>query len=67
MRAKKSVDLHEATSRLSASVEDAAGGTTILIAMNGELRAMPMPSRSQRRRKPANALGVTYIADDFDR
>ena len=64
----KSVNLYEAKTHLSALVDEAAGGATIVIAKNGEPRAMlvPIASRSRRPRKPANVLRVTALADDFD-
>lgn len=64
----KSVNLYQAKTHLSALVEEAAEGTTVVIAKNGEPRAMlvPIPSRNRRARKPANALRVTYIAEGFD-
>lgn len=64
----KSVNLYEAKTHLSTLVDEAAGGATIVIAKNGEPRAMlvPLVAKATRRRKPAHALEVTYIADDFD-
>ena len=63
----KSVNLYEAKTQLSSLVEEAAEGERIVIAKNGVPRAMlvPMP-RTTARRKPARALRVTYIAEDFD-
>lgn len=65
--ATKSVNLYEAKTQLSALVDEAADGAKIIIAKNGEPRAMLVPIPSpKRRRKPANALGVTHLAEDFD-
>jgi prevent-host-death family protein len=63
----KSVNLYEAKTRLSSLVEEAAEGEHIVISKNGVPRAMLVPLQKARvRRKPAHALRVTYIAEDFD-
>jgi len=61
------VNLYDAKTRLSALVEQAAAGDEIVIAKNGVARARLVaivPARAMRR--PANALRVSRIADDFD-
>ena len=63
----KSVNLYEAKTQLSGLVEDAASGEKIVISKNGVPRAMLVPLPKKRgHRKPAGALQITYIADDFD-
>ena len=63
----RKVSLYDAKTQLSALVEAAAEGDEIVICKNGvpkaKLVALP---RTSRKRKPAGALNVTYIADDFD-
>ena len=61
------VNLYDAKTRLSALVEQAAEGEEIIIAKNGAPRAklVSIPN-ADGPRTPAGALGVTYIADDFD-
>ncbi len=63
----KSINLYEAKTNLSTLVERAASGEKIVIAKNGEPRAMlvPLPTRKAPRR-PAGALKVSYLAPDFD-
>lgn len=62
-----SVSLYDAKTHLSALVDRAAGGEEIVIMKNGvaKARLSPLPQRDQERR-PAGALGVTFIAEDFD-
>jgi prevent-host-death family protein len=61
------VNLYEAKTRLSALVERAAAGEEIIIAKNGVARARLVPIADHRApRRPANALRVLRIADDFD-
>jgi prevent-host-death family protein len=63
----KSVNLYEAKTQLSKLVDEAADGAEIVIAKNGVPRAMLVAAASpKRRRKPANALKIVRIADDFD-
>jgi antitoxin (DNA-binding transcriptional repressor) of toxin-antitoxin stability system len=61
------VNLYEAKTRLSALVERAAAGEEIVIAKNGIARArlvaLPVPNAPRR---PANALRIERIAEDFD-
>jgi len=61
------VSLYDAKTRLSSLVDQAAGGEEIVISKNGVpcAKLVPIGMRGVER-KPANALGVTYIADDFD-
>jgi prevent-host-death family protein len=63
----KSVNLYEAKTQLSSLVEEAAEGRKIVISKSGVPRAMlvPLPKKA-RKRKPAGALRIDYIADDFD-
>ena len=61
------VSLYDAKTHLSSLVEAAAEGEEIVIAKNGVARAKLVPIPVQREpRRPAHALGITYIADDFD-
>jgi prevent-host-death family protein len=61
------VSLYDAKTHLSSLVDRAAAGEEIVIAKNGIPRAklVPLPDQNQPR-KPAGALGVTYIAPDFN-
>jgi prevent-host-death family protein len=61
------VSLYDAKTHLSALVDRAAAGEEIVIAKNGVplARLMPIPSRGADR-VPANAMGIEWIADDFD-
>lgn len=62
-----SVSLYDAKTGLSKLVDRAAAGEEIVITKNGVPMAklVAVPHRDKPR-KPANALGLTYIADDFD-
>lgn len=65
----KVFNLYEAKNQLSSLVDRAAAGEEIVIAKHGQPMAklVPVPAAKKKgRRKPANALGVTYMADDFD-
>jgi prevent-host-death family protein len=64
----KVFNLYEAKNQLSSLVERAASGEEIIIAKHGQPRAklVPLPHAKKGPRKPAGALGVTYMADDFD-
>lgn len=63
----KSVNLYEAKTQLSSLVEEAASGEKVVISKSGVPRAMLVPLPKKRGpRKPAGALGISYIADDFD-
>jgi prevent-host-death family protein len=61
------VSLYDAKTQLSSLVERAAAGEEIVISKNGVPMAklVPIPFRGEPR-KPANAMGITYIAEDFD-
>jgi prevent-host-death family protein len=61
------VSLYDAKTRLSSLVDQAASGEEIVISKNGVpyAKLVPIIGRGVGR-KPANALKVTYIADDFD-
>lgn len=61
------VTLYDAKTHLSALVDRAAAGEEIVIAKNGvpQARLVPLAFRG-RLRKPANAMGIRRIADDFD-
>jgi prevent-host-death family protein len=63
----KFVSLYEAKTGLSRLVEDAAAGEEIVISKNGVPRAKLVAAPPQgKRRKPVNAMKITYIAPDFD-
>jgi prevent-host-death family protein len=64
----KIFNLYEAKNQLSSLVERAASGEEIIIAKHGQPMAklVPVPKVKKEPRKPAGALGVTYMADDFD-
>ena len=59
--------LYDAKTHLSSLVDRASEGEEIVIAKNGiplaKLVAVPFRGR---KRRPAKAIGITYIADDFD-
>jgi prevent-host-death family protein len=61
------VNIYDAKTQLSALVDRAAAGEEIIIAKNGAPRAklVSIP-QADGPRKPAGALRVTYIAEDFD-
>ena len=63
----RKVSLYDAKTQLSALVEAAADGEEIVICKNGVPKAKlaPLP-RVTRKRKPAGALNVKFIAEDFD-
>ncbi|HVB16040.1 MAG TPA: type II toxin-antitoxin system Phd/YefM family antitoxin [Stellaceae bacterium] len=61
------VNLYDAKTNLSKLVERAAAGEEIIIAKAGKPKAKLVPYRPPAEpRKPAHALGLTFIADDFD-
>jgi prevent-host-death family protein len=61
------VSLYDAKTQLSALVDRAAAGEEIVIAKNGVPRARLVPIVGfAERREPANALGITFLAPDFD-
>jgi len=61
------VSFYDAKTGLSSLVERAARGEQIIITKNGVPMAklVPIPFRGEPR-KPANAMGISYIAEDFD-
>jgi prevent-host-death family protein len=61
------VSLDDAKIDFSKLVDSAIEGEEIVITRNGVALAklVSIPVR-WRRRRPANALALTYIADDFD-
>src|ERR1700679_486463 len=63
------VSLYEAKTSLSSLVERASKGEEIVIAKAGKpmARLTHIASSTRASRMPGkNALGITYIADDFD-
>lgn len=66
----KIFNLSEAKDQLSSLVDRVASGEEIVIAKHGKplarLGPMPAEKNSKEPRKPSNALGLTYMADDFD-
>ncbi len=60
------VSLYNAKTHLSHLVERAANGEEIVIAKAGKPKAKLVPFREAARREPANLLGITFIAEDFD-
>ena len=61
------VNLYDAKTNLSKLVERAAAGEEFIIAKAGKPKARLIPYRpAAEPRKPAHALGLTFIADDFD-
>jgi prevent-host-death family protein len=63
----QNISLYDAKTRLSALVDQAAAGQEIVISKKGVPMAklVPIPFRGHPR-QPANAMGITYIAEDFD-
>ena len=61
------VSLYDAKTHLSHLVDRAAAGEEIVITKNGVplAKLVAVPS-ARARRRPTNALGITYISDDFD-
>ena len=60
------LNLYVAKTNLSKLVERAAAGEEIIIAKAGKPKAKLVPYRPVLEpRKPAHALGLTFIADDF--
>ena len=62
------VNLYDAKTRLSALVEQAAAGEEIIIAKNGVARArlVSVVPATRAMRRPAHALHISRIAEDFD-
>ena len=64
---RETVNLYAAKTNLSKLVERAAAGEEIVIAKAGKPKAKLVPYRQlEKRRKPAHALGLTFMSDDFD-
>jgi len=65
---RRTVNLYEAKTHLSTLVDDAAAGEEIIIAKNGvpKARLVPVVAEQRKPRVPMNAMGITYIAEDFD-
>ncbi len=64
----KVFNLSEAKDQLSSLVDRAASGEEIVIAKHGKplAKLVPVPAVKKGPRKPSGALGLTYMADDFD-
>jgi prevent-host-death family protein len=63
----KTVNLYEAKTHLSRLVDRAAQGEEIVIAKAGKPKAKLVAFRAAAaQREPANLLGITFIAEDFD-
>lgn len=60
------LNLYEAKTRLSALVDQAAGGEEIIIAKNGKPLAKLVPFRERPLRKPGRFKGRIWIAKNFD-
>jgi prevent-host-death family protein len=61
------INLYDAKTQLSALVDRAAAGEEIVIAKNGSPRARLVPlTPLGAARTPADALGVSFVAEDFD-
>jgi prevent-host-death family protein len=61
------VNLYDAKTYLSRLVERAGKGEEIVIAKGGKPKAKLVPYRETLApREPANLLGITFIAEDFD-
>ncbi len=61
------VNLYEAKTHLSRLVDRAAQGEEIVIAKAGKPKAKLVPFRGTASpREPADLLGITFIAEDFD-
>ena len=61
------VSLYDAKTKLSSLVERAAHGEEFVITKNGvpQAKLVCLPFQGAAR-EPAQALGLTYIAEDFD-
>jgi prevent-host-death family protein len=62
-------NIYHAKTNLSKLADRAAAGEEIIISRAGEPKAKLVPYQPARkkRRLGQNLLGITYIADDFDR
>ena len=63
------VNLYDAKTNLSKLVDRAAAGEEIVIAKAGKPKAKLVPYEAPRKRRIGgqNFLGITYMADDWDR
>ena len=61
------VSLYDAKTKLSSLVDRAASGEEFVITKNGvpQAKIVPLP-HGVGERVPAKALGLTFIAEDFD-
>jgi prevent-host-death family protein len=62
---RRTVNLSEARTHLSALVDDAARGEEIIIAKNGVAKARLAPI-GRLKRRPSELMKIQYIAEDFD-
>ncbi len=62
---RRTVNLYEARTHLSALVDDAGGREEIIIAKNGVAKARLGPIGPLKRR-PSELMKIRYIAEDFD-
>lgn len=63
---RRTFNLYEAKTQLSALVEEAASGTEIIIAKAGRPRARLVALREPAARRPGLGKGRVWMADDFD-
>jgi prevent-host-death family protein len=64
---KRTVNLYEAKTHLSALVDAAERGEEIVIAKNGVAKARLIPAgEPARERKPSGLLRIRHIVEDFD-
>ncbi|HEV7284528.1 MAG TPA: type II toxin-antitoxin system prevent-host-death family antitoxin [Kaistia sp.] len=65
--AVKQVSIYEAKTHLSSLIDQAARGDEVVITRNGvPVAKLVGTARSGEPRRPAHAMGVTFIAPDFD-
>jgi prevent-host-death family protein len=61
------VNIYQAKTHLSRLIDRVAQGEEIVIAKAGRPKAKLVPFReSAAPREPANLLGLSFVADDFD-
>lgn len=64
---RRTINLYEAKTHLSALVDAAERGEEIVIAKNGIAKAQLVPvAQPARERKRSGLLRISHIADDFD-
>ena len=64
---RRTVNLYEAKTHLSALVDAAERGDEIIIVKKGVAKARLAPIGPRKRaRKPSKLMRITFIADDFD-